>query len=220
MLLGVVSFKQVQKPLVDEVQTILGQLDADNEWKVWLPTLDKAGEPALFESSDYEGVADPLVNVIKEGVLQRKPHMVRGKTYKEHYYVLTAAGFLHEFKARPFIPTCRDEQVATPKNTLFLGDCSLEPYEAEDRKPEEFILYQDKFHFGMFMFVGSSMSVAKEWHVALSAMCKSPLNVADGTASPLGKRRFTKKEQQHSFNTSHITQCVGVEKGEDPVRDD
>ncbi|KAI9355958.1 hypothetical protein DFJ73DRAFT_824090 [Zopfochytrium polystomum] len=214
---GVASLKEIQEHrsfLAGEIKKTLDALEADKEWKLFCDArLDATGGPAMFEDNDYEGAKDELVQVRKEGSLQRRGKGLV-KSYKEYYYFLTAAGYLHEFKQRPSL--VRDEKV-DPDDSIFMGDCTLEPYKAEDRKPEEFILTEKNEQGKMFQrssktfkFLGASMSETKEWHEAISVAAKTTLGVvATGTSSTLG--RSSTKVNSVSETVETVTRTVTVE---------
>ncbi|KAJ4474656.1 hypothetical protein C8J55DRAFT_398743, partial [Lentinula edodes] len=69
----------------------------------------------------YPSKDDPCVLGVHEGVLSRKRRYVR--RWREARYVLTPAGFLHEF----------DDDETTPVFSLFLPECTLGPPNAHDR---------------------------------------------------------------------------------------
>ncbi|KAJ1569265.1 hypothetical protein HK405_007550, partial [Cladochytrium tenue] len=217
-LQGVASLQEIQdhrQTLADEITRAMAALDAGTEWQLFgAARLDAAGGPAMFEGDDYEGSKDPLVQVIKEGLLQRRAKGLI-KNYKEFYYVLTSAGYLHEFKQRPVIQ--RDEKV-DPDDSIFMGDCTLEPYKAEDRKPEEFIMTEKKEDGNMFQrasktfkFLGSSMTDTKEWHEALSSTAKTTLGVvATGATSAVGRSNTITSSSVQSMSET-VTRSVTVE---------
>jgi hypothetical protein len=68
---------------------------------------------------DYPGKNDPSVTPVHTGLLERKKRFT--KTYKEGFYVLTPAGYLHEYASS-------DPTTAThPIWSLFLPACTLGP---------------------------------------------------------------------------------------------
>ncbi|KAH7867617.1 uncharacterized protein C8R40DRAFT_1064605 [Lentinula edodes] len=70
---------------------------------------------------------DPCVVGVHEGVLLRKRRYVR--RWREARYVLTPAGFLHEFRD----DNVDADGVETPVFSLFLPECTLGPPNAHDR---------------------------------------------------------------------------------------
>jgi hypothetical protein len=98
-LKGVSSLKDIQSNramLSESMEQLLSKWEADKEWSTYVNSvgLDLVKGPEMFETMDFEGANDALVQVVKEGSLQRKQHGLI-KSYKEFYYVVTAAGFLH-----------------------------------------------------------------------------------------------------------------------------
>ncbi|KAJ3751917.1 hypothetical protein EV360DRAFT_89249 [Lentinula raphanica] len=70
----------------------------------------------------YPSKEDPSVVGVHEGVLSRKRRYVR--RWREARYVLTPAGFLHEFSAGG---SGKGEDSETPVFSLFLPECTLGP---------------------------------------------------------------------------------------------
>ncbi|GAA6056621.1 hypothetical protein JCM3770_006360 [Rhodotorula araucariae] len=66
---------------------------------------------------NYPGKDDPSVIPVHQGILERKKRYT--KTYKESFYVLTPAGYLHEY------PSSDLSKHPTPELSLFLPECTL-----------------------------------------------------------------------------------------------
>lgn len=101
----------------------MGQLMPDREWIAFAARSDHLLDPETPlrnpEAIDYPGRNDPAVVPVHCGVLERKKRFT--KSYKEGFYVLTPAGFLHEY-------TSSDPNLAThPVWSLFLPACTLGP---------------------------------------------------------------------------------------------
>jgi hypothetical protein len=101
----------------------MGQLMPDREWIAFAARSDHLLDPETPlrnpEAIDYPGRNDPAVVPVHCGVLERKKRFT--KSYKEGFYVLTPAGFLHEY-------TSSDPNIAThPVWSLFLPACTLGP---------------------------------------------------------------------------------------------
>lgn len=101
----------------------MGQLMPDREWIAFAARSDHLLDPETPlrnpEAIDYPGRNDPSVVPVHCGVLERKKRFT--KSYKEGFYVLTPAGFLHEY-------TSSDPNLAThPVWSLFLPACTLGP---------------------------------------------------------------------------------------------
>ncbi|KAJ4473575.1 hypothetical protein J3R30DRAFT_3509773 [Lentinula aciculospora] len=82
-------------------------------------------DPGLIK---YPSKEDPSVVGVHEGVLSRKRRYVR--RWREAKYVLTPAGFLHEFSASG---SGKGEEPETPVFSLFLPECTLGPPSASDK---------------------------------------------------------------------------------------
>ncbi|KAI8610980.1 hypothetical protein BC830DRAFT_1172278 [Chytriomyces sp. MP71] len=199
-LIGVSSISEIQNHRADhaqEIETVLSQMDTEKEWESFCENrLNKSGGPEMFETDQYEGHDDPLVGVIHEGTLSRKSRGLL-QTYKEHYYVITAGGYLHEFKKER--PHMERGETPDPSDSIYLGHCSLDPLGAQDRKPEEFILTEKNEDGKMFQrssktykFIGSSMAVSKQFHDAISSVSKVTLGVvATGSTNAVLGRTST-----------------------------
>lgn len=101
----------------------MGQLMPDREWIAFAARSDHLLDPETPlrnpDAIDYPGRNDPSVVPVHAGLLERKKRFT--KTYKEGFYVLTPAGYLHEY-------TSSDPTTAThPIWSLFLPACTLGP---------------------------------------------------------------------------------------------
>ncbi|WRT65919.1 uncharacterized protein IL334_002870 [Kwoniella shivajii] len=101
----------------------MAQLMPDREWVSFAARSDHLLDPETPlrnpEQIDYPGKNDPAVTPVHTGLLERKKRFT--KTYKEGFYVLTPAGYLHEYASS-------DPTTAThPVWSLFLPACTLGP---------------------------------------------------------------------------------------------
>ncbi|CEH12809.1 cytoplasm protein [Ceraceosorus bombacis] len=71
------------------------------------------------ETIDYPGKEDPSVIPVHQGILERKKRFT--KSYKESFYVLTPAGYLHEHGSSDATTH------PNPELSLFLPNCTLGP---------------------------------------------------------------------------------------------
>jgi len=71
------------------------------------------------ETIDYPGKEDPSVICVHQGILERKKRFT--KNYKESFYVLTPAGYLHEHGSSDAL------NHPNPELSLFLPSCTLGP---------------------------------------------------------------------------------------------
>lgn len=101
----------------------LGKLEPDSEWIAFAARSDQLLDPETPlrnpEAITYPAREDPAVTAVHTGFLERKKRFTR--TYREGYYVLTPAGFLHEYASSD------PAQAAEPLWSLFLPACTLGP---------------------------------------------------------------------------------------------
>ncbi|KAK7441839.1 hypothetical protein VKT23_016500 [Stygiomarasmius scandens] len=112
---------------ISETQNVLAAqmaaLAPDREWLTFSARTDHLLDPDTPlrnpETIMYPAKDDPSVQPVHTGMMERKKRFTR--TYREAYYVLTPAGFLHEYASS-------DPAVApTPVFSLFLPACTLGP---------------------------------------------------------------------------------------------
>lgn len=101
----------------------MSQLMPDREWISFAARSDHLLDPETPLRSpdhiDYPGKNDPSITPVHSGLLERKKRFT--KSYKEGFYVLTPAGYLHEYASS-------DPSTAThPIWSLFLPACTLGP---------------------------------------------------------------------------------------------
>jgi hypothetical protein len=101
----------------------MAQLMPDREWISFAARSDHLLDPETPlrspDNIDYPGKNDPSVQPVHTGLLERKKRFT--KSYKEGFYVLTPAGYLHEYASS-------DPTTAThPVWSLFLPACTLGP---------------------------------------------------------------------------------------------
>ncbi|KAJ7202423.1 hypothetical protein GGX14DRAFT_523988 [Mycena pura] len=103
----------------------MSSLAPDREWLAFSGRSDHLLDPEtpLRNPSTivYPSRDDPSVAPVHSGLLERKRRYTRA--YREHFYVLTPAGFLHEYASSdPLAPGARE-----PLFSLFLPMCTLGP---------------------------------------------------------------------------------------------
>lgn len=112
---------------VQQTWEVMGQLmknvQPDTEWIAFAARSDHLLDPETPlrnpEHINYPGKDDPSVIPVHTGLLERKKRFT--KSYKEGYYVLTPAGYLHEHASS-------DSYMGTqsaPKLSIFLPNCTL-----------------------------------------------------------------------------------------------
>ncbi|EKM58451.1 uncharacterized protein PHACADRAFT_252780 [Phanerochaete carnosa HHB-10118-sp] len=101
----------------------MGALAPDREWIAFAAREDHLIDPETplrdVENIHYPSKDDPSVLPVHTGLIERKKRYTR--TYREGYYVLTPAGFLHEYTSSD--PALADK----PVFSLFLPLCTLGP---------------------------------------------------------------------------------------------
>ncbi|KAJ3072418.1 hypothetical protein HDU98_003662 [Podochytrium sp. JEL0797] len=167
VLMGVMSFTEIMPTRTDlsaEIEKALESLDTEREWQLFCDArLDKTEGPAMFETEHEEWSHEAMVQVVYEGVFGRKGIF---NSFREHYYVLTVGGFLHEFKMKPSV---EHGEWMDPEDTIQLADCSLGPLGidcqfslAEKRKGA---MFQKSYRF-----LGSSLSESEVFHAAVASV--------------------------------------------------
>ncbi|KAK2464146.1 hypothetical protein APHAL10511_003839 [Amanita phalloides] len=114
----------------------LGSLPPDKEWISFAARSDHLLDPETPlrnpETIIYPSRDDSAVAAVHTGLLERKKRFTRA--YNESYYVLTPAGFLHEFATSdPAAPGG-----ATPIFSLFLPACTLGPPSSANSRSHKF----------------------------------------------------------------------------------
>jgi PH domain len=111
---------QVQDTWLSLGVTMRG-LQPNSEWIAFAARSDHLLDPDTPlrnpETIDYPGKDDPSVIPVHQGILERKKRFT--KTYRESFYVLTPAGYLHEHSSSDPI------RHPTPVLSLFLPECTL-----------------------------------------------------------------------------------------------
>ena len=109
-------------------------LEADKEWLAFSARSDHLLDPETpLRSPDviiYPAKEDPSVMGVHTGLLERKQRFTR--TFKESYYVLTPAGFLHEYESSDMLGG------KGPVFSLFLPMCTLGPPSTSTSKAHKF----------------------------------------------------------------------------------
>ncbi|CAE6414657.1 unnamed protein product [Rhizoctonia solani] len=112
---------------VQETWRVMGNamaaLAPDREWISFAAKSDHLLDPETPlrnpDTVEYPSKEDPSIVPVHVGILERKKRFTR--TYREAYFVLTPAGYLHEFVSSD--PHVRQ----TPQFSLFLPACTLGP---------------------------------------------------------------------------------------------
>ena len=114
----------------------MASLPPDREWISFAARSDHLLDPETPlrnpETIVYPSKDDPSVIAVHTGHLERKKRFTR--TYREAYYVLTPAGFLHEFSSSD--PA--ENGGINPVFSLFLPACTLGPPSPATSKSHKF----------------------------------------------------------------------------------
>jgi hypothetical protein len=125
-----VTIQGIWRGLADQMNA----LEADKEWLAFSARSDHLLDPETpLRSSDvivYPAREDPSVMAVHTGLLERKQRFTR--TFKESYYVLTPAGFLHEYESSDALGG------KGPIFSLFLPMCTLGPPSTSTSKAHKF----------------------------------------------------------------------------------
>ncbi|KDQ58910.1 hypothetical protein JAAARDRAFT_46561 [Jaapia argillacea MUCL 33604] len=109
-------------------------MEPDKEWIGFSSRSDHLLDPETPlrdpENINYPSKEDPSVLAVHTGYMERKKRFTR--TYKESYYVLTPAGYLHEY------PSSDPVSSAAPSFSLFLPMCTLGPPSSTHAKSHKF----------------------------------------------------------------------------------
>ncbi|CAK5277038.1 unnamed protein product [Mycena citricolor] len=117
-----------------ELTTHMSSLAPDREWLAFSGRSDHLLDPDTPLRNpltiNYPSKEDTSVQAVHTGMLERKKRFTR--TYREHYFVLTPAGFLHEYaSADPLV-------AREPVFSLFLPMCTLGPPSNASAKSHKF----------------------------------------------------------------------------------
>ena len=126
------------------LQRDMSALPPDREWISFAAREDHLVDPETPlrdpQVINYPSKDDPSVIPVHIGLLERKKRYTR--TYREAYYVLTPAGFLHEFSSSD--PAQSDR----PQFSLFLPMCTLGPPSSSGSKSHKFHIEERKDGMG------------------------------------------------------------------------
>ncbi|KZT06107.1 uncharacterized protein LAESUDRAFT_700998 [Laetiporus sulphureus 93-53] len=135
------TFAEWRTRMDDSIREIWGTLEhdmsslpPDREWIAFAAREDHLVDPETPlrdpQNIHYPSKDDPSVVAVHTGLLERKKRYTR--SYREGYYVLTPAGFLHEYASSD--PALVDK----PIYSLFLPMCTLGPPSAPSAKSHKF----------------------------------------------------------------------------------
>lgn len=122
------TFDSWQSRMAQQVQeswgnmgVLMKSIQPNTEWIAFAARSDHLLDPETPlrnpDHINYPGKDDPSVLPVHQGILERKKRYT--KAYKEGYYVLTPAGYLHEHRSSDIT------KHAEPELSLFLPECTL-----------------------------------------------------------------------------------------------
>ncbi|KAI0723694.1 hypothetical protein C8Q72DRAFT_55186 [Fomitopsis betulina] len=118
----------------------MSALPPDREWIAFAAREDHLVDPETPlrdpQNITYPSKEDPSIIPVHTGLLERKKRYTRA--YREAYYVLTPAGFLHEYASSD--PALADK----PVWSLFLPLCTLGPPSSPSAKSHKFHIEERK----------------------------------------------------------------------------
>ncbi|KAF7375396.1 PH domain-containing protein [Mycena sanguinolenta] len=119
-----------------ELTTHMASLAPDREWLAFSGRSDHLLDPETPLRNPativYPSKDDPSVLAVHTGLMERKKRYTR--TYRESFFVLTPAGFLHEYASSdPMAPGGRE-----PLFSLFLPMCTLGPPSSASARSHKF----------------------------------------------------------------------------------
>ncbi|TCD59950.1 hypothetical protein EIP91_011014 [Steccherinum ochraceum] len=118
----------------ESLERSMAALAPDREWIAFAAREDHLVDPETPlrdpVNINYPSKEDPSVLPVLTGLLERKKRYTR--TYRESYYVLTPAGFLHEYASSD--PAIADR----PLFSLFLPMCTLGPPSSPSARSHKF----------------------------------------------------------------------------------
>lgn len=122
-----------------DFSTLLQELDMKKDTEAvttrMTALLSNAKHDAIFIAID-----DEAIKIVKEGVLHR-PKLMNG--WKERYFVLTSAGYLHEFIKQKDWQNVETDHLEL-LNTIYLADYMLGAHSLNEEAPQEFELLEQK----------------------------------------------------------------------------
>ncbi|KAJ3057326.1 hypothetical protein HK097_009279 [Rhizophlyctis rosea] len=189
-LLAYTSLTAVQNhhPQIHQLHQAINAINPDQEWPAYrdarlppdlLDPQSVRGFEEFMASRPYEGMNDELIQIVKEGPLQRKSKVL--KKWREAWFVVTQAGWFHEFEKRPVF---NGQEEIEPRKSIWLRECTLSPLQMPGARGEEFYL-KKKEEPGMFgggkskyyKFSANSLPESQNWHEILQPFAGATLTI-------------------------------------------
>ncbi|KAG0150952.1 hypothetical protein CROQUDRAFT_37461 [Cronartium quercuum f. sp. fusiforme G11] len=151
---------------------LVQSISPNTEWLAFSSRKDSLLDPDTPlrkpQKITYPGDRDPSTMAIHQGILQRKKRFT--KSYSEGYFVVTPAGYLHEFKSSDLSKT------PTPELSIFLFDSTLgapTPARARNHKFSLFLGKRTTFvREQAYTFRTRSHAELMGWWEVLKELCK------------------------------------------------
>ncbi|KEI41170.1 uncharacterized protein L969DRAFT_92403 [Mixia osmundae IAM 14324] len=147
---------------VQETWAVMGQLmktiQPNTEWIAFAARSDHLLDPDTpLRNPDhilYPGKDDPSVIPVHMGMLERKKRFT--KSYKDAYYILTPAGYLHEYRTSDL------DSNPNPDTSFFLPECTLGAPTSANARSHKFHIEGGKGMSGNKRSGFQSMSTGRE----------------------------------------------------------
>ena len=158
---------------------IMKSVSPDTEWIAFAARSDHLLDPDTPlrnpEHINYPGKDDPSVIPVHTGILERKKRFT--KSYKEGYFVLTPAGYLHEFDSSDSYTGKR----SAPRLSIFLPNCTLGAPSAAHASSNKFHIEPTKKGMGSTAFTirGRSHDEMYEWWNDIKQLSKVYLTASE-----------------------------------------
>ncbi|RDB30211.1 Cytoskeletal signaling protein slm1 [Hypsizygus marmoreus] len=216
------------------LSTHMASLAPDREWISFSARSDHLLDPDTPlrnpENIVYPSKDDPSVIAVHTGHLERKKRFTRH--YRESYFVLTAAGFLHEYASSD--PATHEGQ--NPMFSLFLPACTLGPPSAANAKSHKFHIEGRKDGTGTtktgsfklltggqhaWSFRARSREDMMEWWNDIRMLCSRYLVASEQmersgpVAAAVRAAGYVSEEEDEEDEGSSVEEEEGEEEGEE-----
>ncbi|KAJ3014818.1 hypothetical protein HKX48_004922 [Thoreauomyces humboldtii] len=157
------------------LEQALQRIDPVHEWNNYSQTqLAHSFASNNPFQTDFPGSNDPMVEIAKEGPLLRKSKGPIMKKWSENWYILTNAGWLHEFNDRPNLQQPGKSLYPEPEKSLWLKSCYMTSLGVDGGSASEWhVTATTKSMLGSekkstFKFSSNSIGEAEAWYAAMS----------------------------------------------------
>ncbi|KAJ3077444.1 hypothetical protein HK102_005231 [Quaeritorhiza haematococci] len=171
--------EEKSKPLLD----VLTRFTAETEWTSFTSKHNTTLTTERWTEPYFEGMNDKMASILREGTLLKPKMMMKG--WKEAYYVLSAAGWLHEFHG-PVGDWEKIDLELQVVHSVFLGECTLSPLDLPEKKPLEFDIVEQreggmlkKSSLKTYKLKGEDPAETKAWWNDIASKSRTTLAIAD-----------------------------------------